>query len=183
MPHQCISMYSQHVLSTPPPAGATIPTVRKAALQDALGGLVRRVLDHEKKAAVSCGQLCLLCWCGWSSGGEGSDCSGCSLNAWLPAPDQTEASQNRLFLPCPRPPTRRRRRLLWTQFFLDKHSTISIPLLLLRPPTRRRRWLLLWRPLMRLWSGGTSSWSPRSMWAWTPRRCRWVVSLLLKRCT
>lgn len=41
-----------------PAAGATIPTVRKAALQDTLAGLVRRVLDHEKKAAVSFGLIC-----------------------------------------------------------------------------------------------------------------------------
>lgn len=41
-------------------AGATIPTVRKAALQDTLAGLVRRVLDHEKKAAVSFVLICRL---------------------------------------------------------------------------------------------------------------------------
>ncbi|PRW58002.1 alanine--tRNA ligase isoform A [Chlorella sorokiniana] len=34
-------------------SSATIPAVRKAALQDALTALVRRVLDHEKKAAAA----------------------------------------------------------------------------------------------------------------------------------
>ena len=35
------------------PAGATIPAVRKAALQDSLGGLTKRVLEEQKKAAAA----------------------------------------------------------------------------------------------------------------------------------